>query len=196
MQSGVPAGGFVARKRTAENRAGNHQNPTRAFNTTPASTDPQNARPPTCTHASNNETATQPRAGKHPINTPQTAVKNPMNKIGQPPERKRPTQPTRWTKSHKRTPMQSPINQNRSKRVKTPIKTPEKYPKVPKSTFLFIKSDILCMLPRQMIKIGHLAPAQCGKWPKMFTGTFSPFLSAKINTNTITFFKIAIIYVQ
>lgn len=136
------------------------------------------------------------RAGKHPISTPQTAVKNPMNKIGQPPERKRPTQPTRWTKSHKRTPMQSPINQNRSKRVKTPIKTPEKYPKAPKSTFLFIKSDILCMLPRQMIKIGHLAPAQCGKWPKMFTGTFSPFLSAKINTNTITFFKIAIIYVQ
>jgi len=35
------------------------------------------------------------RAGKHPISTPQTAVKNPMNKIGQPPERKRPTQPTR-----------------------------------------------------------------------------------------------------
>lgn len=31
------------------------------------------------------------RAGKHPISTPQTAVKNPMNKIGQPPERKRPT---------------------------------------------------------------------------------------------------------
>ena len=85
----------------SSNRAGNHQNPTRAFNTTPASTDPQNARPPTCTHASNNEAPTQPPCreapNQHPTNgsekpheqnrsTTRTQATNPtnaLNKIAQ-----------------------------------------------------------------------------------------------------------------
>lgn len=101
MQLGVPAGGFVDAKRTAENQSCNHRNPARAFNTTPASTDPQNARPPTCTHASNNETATQPPCreapNQHPTNgsekpheqnrsTTRTQATNPtnaLNKIAQ-----------------------------------------------------------------------------------------------------------------
>ena len=133
--------------------------------------------------------STQSAPHKSQWKTPWTKSVNHPNASDQPNQRVEQNR----TNAPQCSPQLTKIVQNGSKRQLKPRKNTRKHLK---STFLFIKSDILCMLPRQMIKIGHSAPAQCGKWPKMFTGTFSPFLSAKINTNTITFFKIAIIYVQ
>ena len=136
------------------------------------------------------------RAGKHPISTPQTAVKNPMNKnVQHPNTNEQPNQRIEQNRSNapQCSPQLTKIVQNGWKPRLKPLKNTQKHPK---SMFSFIEISFRFTWPPQMIKIGHLAPAQCGKWPKMFTGTFSPFLSAKINTNTITFFKIAIIYVQ
>lgn len=91
MQLGVPAGGFVDAKRTAQTEQATtetqpeHRTPHPQVSTRNNPSHPHALMPATMKHPPSH------RAGKHPISTPQTAVKNPMNKIGQPPERKRPT---------------------------------------------------------------------------------------------------------
>ena len=141
------------------------------------------------THPATVQGSTQSTPHKRQWKTPWTKSVNHLNASDQPNQR---TEQNR-TNAPQCSPQLTKIVQNGSKCQLKPRKNTQKHQK---SMFSFIKMSFRFTWPPQMIKIGHLAPAQCGKWPKMFTGTFSPFLSAKINTNTITFFKIAIIYVQ
>lgn len=116
------------------NRAGNHRNPARAFNTTPASTDPQNARPPTHMHSCQQQWnshpatvqgSTQSAPHKRQWKTPWTKSVNHPNASDQPNQRVEQNR----TNAPQCSPQLNKIAQIRSKRQLKPRKNTQKHRK-------------------------------------------------------------------